>query len=113
MIIDLLGCSVEALLHSGSSGLTQEKKTFTEETVLMLGIQMLSRLDSLHCKGYVHRDIKPDNFVMGVNNTKNFLFLIDFGLAKMYIDPIARRQLPISSGHEFVGTNNFASIASH
>ena len=85
----------------------------TERTVVMLALQMISRLEALHSKGYVHRDIKPENFVMGIGNKSNFVYLVDFGLCKMYVDPRSKQQVPLVQGSEFVGTTKFASVASH
>lgn len=52
------------------------------KTVLMLADQMISRIEYVHTKNFIHRDIKPDNFLMGIGRHCNKLFLIDFGLAK-------------------------------
>ena len=48
---------------------------------------MISRMESLHQKNYVHRDTKPANFLIGTGKKANTLFVIDFGLAKRYIQP--------------------------
>lgn len=82
------------------------------KTIMRIGIQMVSRLESLHGKGYVHRDIKPENFVFGLSN-KNYLYLVDFGLCKLYVDPKSKKQLPMTLGHPFVGTPYFASRSAH
>lgn len=52
------------------------------QTVLMLADQMIGRIEYVHVKNFIHRDIKPDNFLMGIGRHCNKLFLIDFGLAK-------------------------------
>ena len=79
----------------------------------MLGIQMISRVESLHSKGYIHRDLKPNNFAFGLGKKKNFLHLVDFGLSKRFINPKTKCQVPVTKGHNFVGTPPFASIAAH
>ncbi|VDP48799.1 unnamed protein product [Heligmosomoides polygyrus] len=48
----------------------------------MLADQMIGRIEYVHVKNFIHRDIKPDNFLMGIGRHCNKLFLIDFGLAK-------------------------------
>ncbi|KAI8423292.1 hypothetical protein MSG28_014315 [Choristoneura fumiferana] len=57
-------------------------RQFTIKTVLMLADQMLGRVEFIHCKCFIHRDIKPDNFLMGIGRHCNKLYMIDFGLAK-------------------------------
>lgn len=59
-------------------------RRFTMKTVLMLADQMISRIEWVHNKNFIHRDIKPDNFLMGIGRHCNKVFLVDFGLAKKY-----------------------------
>ena len=67
---------------------------FTMKTVLMLADQMIGRIEYVHNKNFIHRDIKPDNFLMGIGRHCNTLFLIDFGLAKKYRDNRTRQHIP-------------------
>jgi serine/threonine protein kinase len=62
----------------------QEERQFSIKTVVMIGIQMLQRLESIHKFGYVHRDLKPANMMVGrsTKNDLNIIYLIDFGLTK-------------------------------
>ena len=91
MVIDLLGKSLEELF-------TENKKRLSLKTVLMLGeysrsgapmdsllLQMLSRIHFIHQKSFLHRDLKPDNFLMGLGRNDSKVYLIDFGLAKRYL----------------------------
>ena len=77
--MELLGQNLWALFH-------KSKCSFTLKTVLMLAEQMIERLKYFHSKGYIHDDIKPDNFMMGIGPNKNKLFIGDFGLTKKIID---------------------------
>ena len=49
----------------------------------MIGIQILERLEYIHSKFIIHRDVKPDNFLIG-NPDKEIIYIIDFGLAKKW-----------------------------
>jgi casein kinase 1 len=44
----------------------------------------LSRVEFTHARSFIHRDIKPDNFLMGLGKKANQVHIIDFGLAKKY-----------------------------
>jgi casein kinase 1 len=46
---------------------------------------MLNRIQKIHKRHFLHRDIKPDNFSMGSKNKKHKVFIFDFGLAKRYL----------------------------
>ncbi len=48
---------------------------------------MISRLEAMHNANFIHRDMKPDNFLMGLKNKAGVVYLIDFGLSKRYRDP--------------------------
>ena len=87
LVMDLLGPSLEDLFNFCS-------RRFTMKTVLMLADQMISRVEYVHNKNFIHRDIKPDNFLMGVGRHCNKLYLIDFGLAKKYRDTRSKLHIP-------------------
>jgi len=74
-------------LQDNLADLRKRTKTgkFSMATTLKLGIQMIDALEGTHKLGYIHRDVKPSNFVSGRSkNTKGRIFLIDFGLARKY-----------------------------
>ncbi|KAH0795246.1 CK1 family protein kinase [Histomonas meleagridis] len=102
MVLDLLGKSLEEI-HETYHQLSLK-------TVLMLADQMISSIEFVHKRSYIHRDIKPDNFVMGLDEKSNQVFLIDFGLSKKYCDPKTHQHIPYTEGKSLTGTARYASI---
>ena len=102
LIMQLMGKSLEDLIN--------EKKTFSIKTVCLLGYQMINVLEYIHDKHYVHRDIKPDNFVMGLNSLSKKLYLLDFGLAKKYRSSTTLVHYPLINKKKLTGTARYASI---
>ncbi|XP_014221641.1 casein kinase I-like isoform X1 [Trichogramma pretiosum] len=106
LVMDLLGPSLEDLF-------TYCSRKFTIKTVLMLADQMIGRIEFVHCKHFIHRDIKPDNFLMGIGRHCNKLFLIDFGLAKKFRDSRTRMHISYREDKNLTGTARYASINAH
>ena len=106
LVMDLLGPSLEDLFNFCS-------RRFTMKTVLMLATQMIGRIEFIHNKNYIHRDMKPDNFLMGTGRQCNKLFLIDYGLAKKFRDNRTRQHIAYREGKNLTGTSRYASINGH
>jgi len=106
MVIDLLGPSLEDLFNTCS-------RRFSLKSVLSIADQMLHRVEYLHSKSFIHRDIKPDNFLVGHEELSSTVFMIDFGLAKKYRDPKARKHIPYCENKSLTGTARYASINAH
>ncbi len=88
----------------------QESKHFSLKTICMLGIEMFTRIEYIHSKGFLHRDIKPQNFLMGVGKKANMVYCIDFGLAKRYIDPKSGNHIPYKEKSTMAGTVRYLSM---
>lgn len=73
---------------------------------------MISRVEFVHSKNFLHRDIKPDNFLMGLGKRASMLFLIDFGLAKRFITRDGLH-IPFKDKKNLTGTARYASINTH
>ena len=102
LIMQLLGQNLQRLFEA--------KKKFSLKTICMIGSQMISILQYIHNRHIIHRDIKPSNFVMGLNLLSQYLYIVDFGLAKKYRSSTTLKQMPLSKNQKFVGTAMYASI---
>jgi serine/threonine protein kinase len=97
MVLNLLGDSLQTLLNS--------KKIFSLKLVLQIGLQIIFILQSIHDKGLVHRDIKPDNFLLG---NKKQIYIIDFGFCKS-IENVTN----VKKTTGLIGSLTYASLNAH
>lgn len=104
MTMELLGPSLEKLF-------AKQQRRFSLKTVLMIGKECLLRIEAMHHKHMIHRDIKPDNFVTDRRLKK--IYLIDYGLSKEFRNPKTLIHRPIRTDKNLTGTARYASLNTH
>ncbi|OCH90134.1 kinase-like protein [Obba rivulosa] len=86
---------------------------FSLKTICMLALQMITRIEFAHSRGIVVRDVKPENFAMGMDEHRSVLFLLDFGVSKLYVNPITGKHIPFRDDRRHIGTPRYSSFNSH
>ena len=104
LVMELLGKSLEEIFES------LPKKKMSVNCVAKIGIQMIEILEYIHKKHIIHRDIKPDNFVMGRGDKSKYVYLLDFGLAKKYRSSTTLKHYRMTKKKNLTGTARYASI---
>lgn len=108
LVMEKLGTSFEELICGGKF------KHFSAPTVLSIGLQILDRLESIHCKGVLHLDVKPANLLIGgTDSTSGTVFLVDFGTARVHVDPLTNVREGCEQRVPFSGSIGYASQHRH
>lgn len=106
IVMNLLGPNLDRLFRACNY-------RFSLKTVLMIGDQLLTRIENIHDHFMIHRDIKPENFVIGLQHKqKRTIHILDFGLAKYY-QTKQLKHIPLIKGKGLVGTARYCSINTH
>ncbi|BFF95308.1 casein kinase I-like [Drosophila madeirensis] len=103
LVIELLGPSLHDLFIKCNH-------RFSLKTILMLADQQMARLEAIHTLGYVHRDIKPDNFLMGLGDKSKKVYLIDFGMSRQFKNPKTQKHIRFRRVGSVFGTLRYSSL---
>ncbi|XP_040574702.1 uncharacterized protein [Lepeophtheirus salmonis] len=108
LVMELLGPNLEELFMACN-------RSFSLSTILQIGIQLVTRMEVIHSHGITYRDVKPDNFLVGHSSQSksNLIHVVDFGLAKKYIDPTTARHISYAENKFLTGTVRYMSINAH
>lgn len=106
LVMEILGKSLEDNVQTC-------KGKLKVQTTVLIAEQVLQRIEFLHSKGFIHRDIKPENFMFGVGPKIHHVYIIDFGLGKMYWDKTKEAHCQMKQKLSLTGTARYASINAH
>ena len=102
MVMDLLGTNLDDMMT--------KHQRFSLKTTIMIAEQVLARIETLHERNYLNRDIKPENLAIGLGKKSKTIFMYDFGLAKLYRDKVSKFHVPPLTNKSLIGTARYASI---
>lgn len=104
LVMELLGDTLDNIY-------VKNNKQFNLSTILKLSYDLIILIENIHNCGYIHRDIKPNNFMFGINENKEKLYILDFGLSKKYM--LNNKHIEFKSNKSLVGTARYTSINVH
>lgn len=106
MVMEILGKSLEDHVQQCGGKLSAK-------TTGLIAEQVLQRIEYFHSKKLVHRDIKPENFMFGIKQKIHHVYIIDFGLSKLYWDTAGGKHASQKTGLSLTGTARYAAINAH
>ena len=86
----------------------RSKKPCYLTDVCLIALQLIERLEFIHSKDIVYRDVKPENFMIGIKDP-NVIYIIDYGLCKKYRSSKTGRHIQPRYINKFIGTLKYAS----
>jgi len=109
--MDLLGPSIGTIFNKSF-------KQFSEKTIILVIIQMvffiqIERIEFIHRKNLIHRDIKHENFLSGKGGNEGILYIVDFGLARRFREFTTGNHIPYKTQKNLTGTAKYVSINTH
>lgn len=105
LVMTNLGPNLETLKNARGGSLSLK-------STLMIGYEIMCRIQTFHAKNYLHRDIKPENFVIGPSEKEKSIYIIDFGLSRPYVLEDGSH-IPFKDKKGMVGTARYVSINTH
>lgn len=111
LVISLLGKSLESIYRQN---LQWGHQRMDLRSVCSIAIQVIARLQIMHNREVLHRDIQLGNCAIGLTPEEETIYMIDFGFSKRYIDAHTRRHIPDSKQkRDFLGNYWFTSVNVH
>jgi len=107
LIEELLGNSLHNLWNLWK--LKKKDKNLNLKNICMVALQVINRLEYMHSKDYIHKDIKPQNFVIG-RKDPHIIYIIDFGISKKYRSSRTGKHIKYINNKVTIGSMNFLSI---
>lgn len=104
LVMELLGDNLDSIFNTYN-------KNFELCTVLKIGYELLNLIEKIHNCGFIHRDIKPNNFMFGVGDKKYDLYVLDFGLSKRFFKD--NKHIEYKTNKSLVGTARYTSVNIH
>jgi serine/threonine protein kinase len=104
LVMELLGKTLDGVF-------IEHDKKFSLGTVLKIGYDIINLIEKVHNCGFIHRDIKPNNFMFGHGEKSKELFILDFGLSKRYLKN--KKHIEYKTNKSLVGTARYTSINIH
>ena len=87
----------------------ENNRKFSLNEICLIGIQCIERLKFIHSKNYIHRNIKPENFVIGLEDP-HVIYLQNFYLCEKYRSSKTNQHAKFKYTKEIVGTERYGSV---